>query len=33
MCSAFERDFLELKKKMIYTHDAAIKMVKFTTEA
>ena len=34
MCGALERkenNFWELKK-LIYTHDAAIKMVKFTTE-
>ena len=34
MCGAFERkenDFWELKN-IIFTHDAAIKMVKFTTE-
>ena len=34
MCGAFERrenDFWELKN-ITYTHDTAIKMVKFTTE-
>ena len=38
MCGAFERKeiwFLRIgkKKKIIYTHETAIRMVKFTTES
>ena len=38
MCGTFERKeiwflIIEKKKKITYTHDTAIKMVKFTTEA